>query len=193
MGKREIGLLLFGCSWLPSFRIGDTTANFQDRGNIPRVKEALIKDVITGRVVERLSLITRTGMLLIPGDLLSGIDLTIWATSSQSTCIKLNWSITGKILLGSTGAERSKLHSLARELILSTATCPTDEKNRLKSFATVLSSLLNYLILADFLGINDRIVFHNWLELLGLLVIWWTAKARSTDLISLLTSFLTFL
>ena len=100
-------------------------------------------------------------MLSIPGDLLAGIDLTIWATSSQSTCIKLNWSDTGKILGSKTDAKRSKLHSLARESILSTATCPTDEKNRLKSFAPVLSSLLNDLILADFLGINDRIVFHN--------------------------------
>ena len=158
MGKREIGLLLFGSSWLPSFRIGDTTANFQDLGNIPWVREALIKDVITWRVAERLSLITCTGMLSIPGDLLAGIDLTIWATSSQSTCVKLNWSVTGKILGSKAGAERSKLHSLARELILSTATWPTDEKNRLKSFATVLSSLLNDLVLADFLGITGRLL-----------------------------------
>ena len=79
MGKREIGLLLLGSSWFPSFRIGDY--NFQDRGKFPCLKEALIMDVITGRVAGRLSLITRTGMLSIPDDLLAGIDLTIWATS----------------------------------------------------------------------------------------------------------------
>ena len=53
------------------------TANFQDRGKIPWMKETLIKDVITGRVAGRLCLITHSGMLLIPEDVLAGIDLTI--------------------------------------------------------------------------------------------------------------------
>lgn len=55
-----------------------TSANFQERGKIPRVQDALIKAVIIGRVAGRLSLIVRTGIFSIPGDLFAGIDLTIF-------------------------------------------------------------------------------------------------------------------
>lgn len=56
---------------------------FQEHGKIPLVSEVFIVDVITGRVAERLSLITRAGILSIPGYLFNGIDRTSSATSSE--------------------------------------------------------------------------------------------------------------
>ena len=79
MGWREMGLLLFGSSWSPSFKIGETSAIFQARGKMPLVGEA-----------GRLSLITLVGILSIPSDLFNDIDRTTSATCEHSTVVKLN-------------------------------------------------------------------------------------------------------
>ena len=39
-----MGLLLFGSSWSPSFKIGETLAIFLARGKMPLVGEAFISD-----------------------------------------------------------------------------------------------------------------------------------------------------
>lgn len=69
-----MGLLLLGSSWSPSFKISEISAIFQACGKILLVNEAIIIDVISGRIVGRLSLIMRVGILSIPGDLFNGID-----------------------------------------------------------------------------------------------------------------------
>ena len=82
---------MLGSSKSPSFKIGETSAIFQEHGKIPVANEALIIDVKVGSTAGRLSLITRAGILSIPGDLFSGIDQTTLATSEHSTGLKLNW------------------------------------------------------------------------------------------------------
>lgn len=52
-----MGLLLLGSSWSPSFKISEISAIFQACGKILLVNEAIIIDVISGRIVGRLSLI----------------------------------------------------------------------------------------------------------------------------------------
>ena len=63
-----------------------TSAIFQSKGNVPVTKDALIIDVIVGRITGRLSLMTRIGILLIPGALFVGIVITIyWICGFHST------------------------------------------------------------------------------------------------------------
>ena len=78
--------------------ISETSAIFQAHRKIPLVHESFIIDVITGRVAGRLSLITRAGILSIPGDLFNGIDWTTSATCEQTTGLKLNyWLVSGAV------------------------------------------------------------------------------------------------
>ena len=44
-----------------------TSAIFQRKGNVPVTKDALIIDASVGRITGRLSLMTRNGILSIPG------------------------------------------------------------------------------------------------------------------------------
>ena len=83
---------------------------------------------------------------------------------------------------------RSYLHSFASDLILLTVIWPTEEKKLLNSFATVLSSLVNDLLLVDFLGMHDRIAFQIQRVLFGFLFICSAINSRSASLSSLLTS-----
>ena len=62
-----------------------------------------IIDVKTGRIAGRLSLITRTVILSIPGDLLNAIDRSTSAICEHS----LNWLVTRCFLGTKTGFERS--------------------------------------------------------------------------------------
>ena len=52
-------------------------------------------EVIHGEMTGKQSLITRIGILSIPGDLLSGIDFTIYSTREHSTGSKVNCSDSG--------------------------------------------------------------------------------------------------
>ena len=54
--------------------IGTTSAIFQEEGNVKEPREELTLDVIAGRIDAIQSLMTRIGMLSIPGALLDGID-----------------------------------------------------------------------------------------------------------------------
>ena len=54
-----------------------TSAIFQGKGNVPVTKDAFIIDVSVGRITGRLSLMTRIGILSIPGALFVGIAKTI--------------------------------------------------------------------------------------------------------------------
>ena len=50
-------------------------------------------EVIHGKITGKQSLMTRIGILSIPGALLSGIDFTIYySTREHSTCSKVNCS-----------------------------------------------------------------------------------------------------
>ena len=70
-----------------------TSAIFQSKGNFPVTKDALIIDVIVGRLTGRLSLMTRIGILLIPGALFVGIVKTIsWICGFHSTVWNANCS-----------------------------------------------------------------------------------------------------
>ena len=76
-GRSEMGLLLVACLWSSFLGIGVTSAVFHSEGNVQVAKEALTIDVIAGRIGVRQSLITRIGILSIPGTLLEGIDVTM--------------------------------------------------------------------------------------------------------------------
>ena len=151
-GKSEIGLLLFACSWSPSFGRGVTSAVFQHDGNVEELSEALTIDVIAGRIGTRESLITRIGILSIPGALLEGMDNTMFSMSLHSIVWKANCSDKGYCLGTKLSSSRSNLKSFAIALILSTEVGPTETKKRLNSSATVLSSLLKVLFDDDFFG-----------------------------------------
>ena len=66
-----------------------------------------IIDVKTGRIAGSLSLITRTVILSIPGDLLNAIDRSTSAICEYSKGLKLYWLVTRCFLGTKTGFERS--------------------------------------------------------------------------------------
>ena len=65
-GRSAIGML-FTCSWSPSFGWGVASAVFQHDVNVKELSEAIIIDVIAGKIGTRESLITRIGILSISG------------------------------------------------------------------------------------------------------------------------------
>jgi hypothetical protein len=75
--------------------MGITSAIFQALGNILFTSELFMMEVIHGEMTGKQSLITRIGILSIPGDLLSGIDFTIYSTREHSTGSKVNCSDSG--------------------------------------------------------------------------------------------------
>ena len=83
---------------MPCFGIGVISAVFQTSGNAEDKREALMIDVIKGRVIGRLSLRTRVGTLSIPGVLLEGIAFMMSATCLHSTELNVNCSVVGKRL-----------------------------------------------------------------------------------------------
>ena len=87
--------MLFACSGSAFFGIGLITAIFQSRGKIPETSEVLIIEVIVGRIVGRLSLMTHIEIWSIPGDFLVGMEETICLISSVSTVSKINYSDSG--------------------------------------------------------------------------------------------------
>ena len=76
-GRSEIGLLLFSFSLSPSLGIGITSAIFHSEGKVHVSIEQLTIEVIVRRIGARQSLITRIGILSIPGDLWETIDATM--------------------------------------------------------------------------------------------------------------------
>ena len=62
-GSIEIGWLLLGTSWSPSFRKGKITDFFQAQGNSEQANEELINLVKVESMIERQSLMTNGGIL----------------------------------------------------------------------------------------------------------------------------------
>ena len=75
--------------------MGITSAIFQALGNILFTSELFMMEVILDEMTGKQSLITRIGILSIPGDLLSGIDFTIYSTRMHSTGSKVSCSDLG--------------------------------------------------------------------------------------------------
>ena len=68
---------------------------FQLEGNVLFTSELLIMEVIHGEIIGRQSLMTRIGILSIPGALLSGIECTMCSSREHSTGSKVNCSDSG--------------------------------------------------------------------------------------------------
>jgi hypothetical protein len=72
--------------------MGVTSAIFQVFGNILFARELFMIEVIHGKITGKQSLMTRIGILSIPGALLSGIHFTIYSTREHFTGSKVNCS-----------------------------------------------------------------------------------------------------
>ena len=96
-------------------------------------------DVVTANIGIMESLITRMGILSLPGALLLGIENIILSTTADSTFLNEKCSDNGYCL----GAKRSRLHSnpksFAKSLILSTVLLPTETMKLLRFSATIFS------------------------------------------------------
>ena len=111
-------------------------------GNVEVRREQLIISVKVPRITGRQSLMIRPLILSGPGDLFDGKDKITRRTSSLVTVLKENRSSEEKEAVGGDVSWIEMLFSFAKRIDVFAAFLPTDEKNRLNSFATVFASLV---------------------------------------------------
>ena len=140
-GSSVTGRLLFATSCSPSFGCGTTSLFFHASGNTELEKEWFIKSVSVGRMCSRQSLTTEMGTLSKSGALLVGVSKITFRTSSGANDWKAKhpssslWACCEVSVTCGVRFLYCKLWWLASSVDFLAASCPTEMKNQLNSFA----------------------------------------------------------